>query len=56
VITLVKNLFYWGFKNTANQREDRKILFSDWLFQFLPKTLEKSMQKTPVNFLQNLKI
>jgi hypothetical protein len=30
---------FLGFKNSANQEEDTKILFFDWLFQYLQENL-----------------
>jgi hypothetical protein len=32
------------FKNSTNQKEDRKILFSDWLFRFLRENLMKTLE------------
>jgi hypothetical protein len=51
VVTVdARMIFYWNFKNSANQKEVTKSLASDWLLQFLQeiqgkiKTFCKTME------------
>jgi hypothetical protein len=51
--SVVSHIDFRFCKISANQRKDTKILFSDWLFQFLEEIFKFIWKMENETFLQN---